>query len=357
MHEANSLLTGNTITCIGNALKYPQKIRDYQKEKGGGMVTTSNFLLKLYRGAVDLPANMFKDWALDEAQRVIRFDSSVWGAGCNVEASQPTIHSIHLYRIDSSFMASWFEHYTEDTLIRKMAQNPGRTVSVNASKEFRGLEIYEKHCKRFGMEHLLGTMDIDSDTQLLNAIGLYRKNPQDPFTEEERLLNEELFPHLIEALRLNWLSNLPHLYSAVQKSSFNSLAACNAEGLLQMAMPSFVEAVRQEWPQWRGPLLPPPVTEAILAEAPKYVGKKAVVGFHTMSDLILLRIRSRVPADDLSSRELEIARFFADGADYKTVAQSLSLSPSTVRNHLNNIYFKLDINDKTNLVSELAKLV
>ncbi len=155
---------------------------------------------------------------------------------------------------------------------------------------------------------------------------------------------------------MNWLSNLPHMLSAIQKSSFNSLAASDAKGLLQMAMPSFVGVVREEWPAWRGPSLPAPVAEAIQARAPKYVGKKTVVGFNVLKDFVLLQARSRVPADDLSDRELEIAQHFADGADYKSVAQSLSLSPFTVRNHLNNIYIKLGINEKASLVYELSKL-
>ena len=61
-------------------------------------------------------------------------------------------------------------------------------------------------------------------------------------------------------------------------------------------------------------------------------------------------------ADDLSSRELEVAQSYADGEDYKTIAQNLSISPSTVKVHLNKIFLKLAINEKASLVAKLRQM-
>jgi DNA-binding CsgD family transcriptional regulator len=43
----------------------------------------------------------------------------------------------------------------------------------------------------------------------------------------------------------------------------------------------------------------------------------------------------------LSSRELQIARAYAAGNGYRTIAERLFIAPSTVRTHLSTIYRKL----------------
>ena len=45
----------------------------------------------------------------------------------------------------------------------------------------------------------------------------------------------------------------------------------------------------------------------------------------------------------LTARELEVVRLLAAGKTYKQVARALELSQSTVRNHLHNVYHKIDV--------------
>lgn len=75
-----------------------------------------------------------------------------------------------------------------------------------------------------------------------------------------------------------------------------------------------------------------------------------------VEELTLLRARTKVPADKLSSRELEIARHISEGRDYKTIAQNLEISPATVKTHTGKIYLKLGINDRSRHAVELGKL-
>lgn len=187
-------------------------------------------------------------------------------------------------------------------------------------------------------------------------MSLYRANPNQPFTENERILKEEIFPHLIEATRANWLTNLPHMLSANQRSTFNSIAACDSVGILHVAMPSFMDTCRIEWPEWKGPTLPNDVREVMQKGGLKFVGKKIVVSMCNLDDLLLIRARPLISADKLSARELEVAQHFATGSDYKTIAQDLSISPATIKVHLNNIYIKLGINEKASLIAEIRRM-
>jgi len=58
----------------------------------------------------------------------------------------------------------------------------------------------------------------------------------------------------------------------------------------------------------------------------------------------------------LTQRELEISMLFASGEDNKTIADNINRSSSTVRNHLRNIYHKLGINSRSELVDRLRRL-
>jgi DNA-binding CsgD family transcriptional regulator len=206
------------------------------------------------------------------------------------------------------------------------------------------------------VEHIVATGIVDPDTKLLNTLCLYRADMNRPFSESERLLKELIFQHLVEAARTNWLTNLPNMLSARQRSSFYALAACEASGLLHVAMPSFVDLCRQEWSGWIGPFLPKEVVDRLNEGAQAYVGKNVVVSYVQMNEIYLLRGRAKVAADTLSEREFEIAHQVSEGHDYKTIALALNVSPATVRTHVNNIFVKLGINDKARLGAELGRM-
>ncbi len=57
----------------------------------------------------------------------------------------------------------------------------------------------------------------------------------------------------------------------------------------------------------------------------------------------------------LSEREMEILKLLVQGSDYKGVAAILFISPNTVRKHIANIYSKLQISSKVQLVNLAAK--
>ena len=54
---------------------------------------------------------------------------------------------------------------------------------------------------------------------------------------------------------------------------------------------------------------------------------------------------------DLTRRELEILRLVATGADTKTAAEQLHVSPATVRNHVQNILGKLGVHSRLQAVA------
>ncbi len=68
-------------------------------------------------------------------------------------------------------------------------------------------------------------------------------------------------------------------------------------------------------------------------------------------------VKSRIPKNNhfsaLTSREHEVVMAIASGYANKEIAQRLEISPRTVENHLRNIYEKLQVNTRTQLLSIL----
>ena len=54
--------------------------------------------------------------------------------------------------------------------------------------------------------------------------------------------------------------------------------------------------------------------------------------------------------DDLTSRELEVLKLIAGGLCNRDIAQELSISEKTVKNHINNIFSKLHIYDRSQAI-------
>jgi two-component system NarL family response regulator len=59
--------------------------------------------------------------------------------------------------------------------------------------------------------------------------------------------------------------------------------------------------------------------------------------------------------DALSERELEVLNLMAKGAVNKLIAASLSIGESTVKTHIQAIFQKLGVSDRTEAVTQAIK--
>jgi len=320
--------------------------------RGGDPLLLSELLLDLYRSARELPADQFQQAVIQRLRPVFSFDSSMWGTGTVDGGGRVEVRSIHLDRQPQEMLENWMQVSHEDTVVEMVAARPGRVFNAHIPTLYRGRRDKAgmlDFARRFNAGNGLVVLHAHAGMPLLSWLGLYRRNVDTHFSERERILFELVFPHTLEALSMNRLLHLDSLYRD-RAEGRASVAIVDRKGGVYQAEGGFGAALRQEWPQWEGTMLPGVLLERILASDPaQYRGQRLAVESQRVGDLLFLRARKLEPIDRLTAREKEVAGRFAHGMSHKEVAADLGVSPATVRNQLQGVYLKLGVSDKASL--------
>lgn len=320
------------------------------------MKAFSDLLLEIYRQAQDAPAMEFQTRVLDAVREKLAFDSALWATGV-MGPDGATPHAIFVYRQPPDMMENWARIKPRDTLIYEAFNNLGRTVNAALGSDpgwqARFNANMKAHIKRYGMEHTLITMNTTPLLGLYTAVSFFRSDPSQPFTETEQMLKQNLMPHLAEAWNI---SRFAFVNSArnhgIQISQ--GRAICDSKGVLYNADRNFTGLMLAEWPDWNGPQLRPELLKTLSGNNPRrYAGRHSVISAETLNDMVLLTARKTAAIDNLSLREHDVAALFAKGADFRAIADTLHIAPTTVRNHLQHIYAKLGVSNKM----EMARLM
>ncbi|HEY3947480.1 helix-turn-helix transcriptional regulator [Phenylobacterium sp.] len=311
-------------------------------------------VIALYRASREQPAETFQDYALDLVGELAPFDFAVWSRAA-LEDGTVRLYSAFELRMPPGATAAQLEMADRDVLGALAFANLGRTVNAShAASLTDDPVVIERLLKRFDLGHFLTTCLVDPFTALVSSITLMRREAAPAFTEQERATKERLTPHLVEAYTAARLLRLLQ-WRGGEAPYPNAVALCNAEGLLEFVSQQFAELIRREWPDWRGPRLP--ASLRLSSEEPVRRQLSAIaLRAEPVAGAIAVRVRPRLPVDDLSAREAEIARLSALGRSNKEIGQDLALSPFTVRNHLDSVYRKLGVSKRSELGAILPEL-
>jgi DNA-binding CsgD family transcriptional regulator len=310
--------------------------------------------LAVYRAARERSIDEFQECAIGLIKPLLGFHAAFWGTG---RLGNPglAVHAAHLHEVSPAAMAEWQALNPQDKVIPTVVANPGVPQVFHAPTLFkhRHEAPMREFARRAGWQCGLVT-GFMCDGSELQWVSLYRPNPEQPYSSQERRMAATLVPHLVEAQTINCLV---HLYepSGVESMAEPFLAWCDVSGRLHYADPRFVSLLETEWPGWRGGWLPHQLTIAPTTGGHAfYAGRRITVEARAALPAVLLRARKKMQLQDLSSRESEVATLFARGRKYKQIARDLCLTPATVRHHLSSIYSKLGVHDKAELAQRLA---
>ena len=207
-------------------------------------------------------------------------------------------HAMFVYRQPPEMMEDWGRIKPRDTLIYEAFNNLGRTVNAALSSDpgwqARFSADMKAHIKRYGMEHTLITMTATPLLRLYTAVSFFRADAGQPFTEAERLLKQNLMPHLAEAWNI---SRFGFVNSARNNGTQPShgRAICDSKGVLYNADRNFTGLMLAEWPDWNGPQLPPELLETLSGNDPRrYAGRHTIISVETLNNMELLSARKNI---------------------------------------------------------------
>jgi DNA-binding CsgD family transcriptional regulator len=310
----------------------------------------SALLVQLNQDASTLSADRFQAEVFTKVNALIPIDAGWWALGGF--GSEPELFEIYLHNLTDQTLAEYNKTRQYDTVIQEAVRNPGVTLNVVVRDWYP--EEYWPYLDVFGYRHALCTNTTDPITGLFTAITLYRADPDRPFNEQDRRLKQMLMPHWIDAL--NRAKIEPSIRGVANTLLYPLAAIVDAAGMLRYAAEGFGEMLQREWPDWRGLMLPEPLLAKVALRADgEFFGARiaAKITFH--QNLPLVQLRPRLLSDHLSEQQLKVARYTCEGLSFKEIARLMDLSPGTVRNYLHNIYRKLGVNNKIQLIEALRE--
>jgi DNA-binding CsgD family transcriptional regulator len=218
--------------------------------------------------------------------------------------------------------------------------------------------IFQGYCGPAGLEHTLGIAEIDPVTNVGELVFLFRSDRENPYSDADRNLLEQAMPHLVVAWRHRLLREFAAKASSASTAdelATGGHAVVDHEGHVHASDAAFGLAMRRAFPDWLGPLLPPPLLAEIRGDATRFKAGGQPFRLLRGQERHILKLAD--PAETpLTAAERKVAALFAQGLTAQAVASRLGLSPLTVRNHLTAIYQKLDLHAKTDLARYMDRL-
>lgn len=321
------------------------------------MTEPCQLVLQIYRAARETPVDEFQDLALELLKAVIPFASSRW-ITVELRGKAAVTRAIHLQNEPQDIVLDWDAINRQDSFKDILISHPGRAWSIHTSTFFGHRDKAEMldYVQRYRHGNSLGIALAAPVANHFDAITLFRAKDSHHYAEDERQWLELLMPHLAEALEHNRLFGLQQAgLSTAQNRSATAIA--RADGLVSYASDAFIHLLQSEWPDVRTfARLPRPLHESLLrVGSAGFSGKTLNVSVARLGELMFLRAQVCPPVTQLSPREAAVAALYSRGYSYKEIARQLDIAPATVRNFLQRIYAKLDIDNKAELATLLAQ--
>ncbi len=303
------------------------------------------FISRLYRSAHSIALEHFRHWALKELQELVEFDSALWSTG---HLSTRRFHTHTIIGLKQDYPDALLGFLPKNPISGKLFNNPGKPVDmadVVSDEDFYQSEIYRKLFRPNGIERILSSMHIDSRSGIYTLLTLYRAERDHVFDEDEKRLYRRALIHLLNASSQACIAQL----RTPVESKVEHYAIVDRHGVYHEAEPGFLDLIDEEFSNYSTQILP----FDIPAPGVKQLLNGLCVSASQLGDLYRIALRQSTPLDHLTVREREVVDGVTKGLSFKQIGRLLSLSPSTVSNHLYRVYQKLNISNR----SELAEMI
>jgi DNA-binding CsgD family transcriptional regulator len=312
-------------------------------------------ILKLYQGATNVPFSRFQDWALEQLCGVIRFDAAWWGKAL----SEPQkILRVQISNASEDMLKDYERVQEHDFFRDAMLAALGTTINLSdliTRKDFERSPLYTRYGRKHRIETAIGTVLLEPVSSMTEFLSIWRFDARWPFSDTDRARKERLMPHLVEANRISRLVSLGKAsHSGEGKSEIRPWAVVGADDACLIEVNGgFVELAKREWPEWRGAIMPVAIRKNILQAQP-YAGEHIYLDITNVDGYRLILARPIMPIDRLGRRERVVVQRFCAGQSYREIAAELGTAPATVRNQLSQVYVKLNVHNRIELLGALS---
>ena len=303
------------------------------------------FLLSLHEASCTLSTQDFRYWTLGKLRKLLDFDFAIWGAG---EGRSRDIHTVTILDQSPNLFETWEPVKQEDRFANIVIGNTGQSWTLtDLPKTFLKTRAYNEHWRRYCAKQMLSTMEVDKQTGLHVFLTLCRDSATQPsFTSDDKELKGLITRHVFLAAKHN------EYFLLNSEDPSGTTAIIDRFGTVHSSGVAFDELVEKEWCRVSRRRLP---LTGDAFHTGVYQGKHIRLKLLRFGDRYITQAQPSNLLDCLSRREHEIATLYAMGYSYKEIAKGKAISPNTVRNHLQAIYFKLEIRDKAQLSVLLTK--
>ncbi len=315
--------------------------------------TVSQLILKIYQKVDQCSSNQLKEALFEVLQEHVTFDSGKWIVG-RLNNNSFEIYSRCSYLLPEESLYSNAPIYFQDSIIRPMFEQPGLTLNVNS-------EFLAAHQEQMAStEALSAKMDVRAALSTLiqrdgytdvSILSLYRKPDQPDFTEQERACVETIAPHIIQAFHLG-----AQIKQCQEWDGNQHWAIVDNQNYIRYCSDQFREFIGSQMGESVEQKLPNQLIEELKQREP-HLGTQSVERRSLAGNAEFISLVERGVLSQLTPSEKRVVEHYARGLSYKKVAQQLDISHHTVIKHVNNVYRKLNINNKNQLIELVAPVL
>jgi len=278
--------------------------------------------------------------------------------------------------LPSPTLQEMFNRYLHEhpLITRSGSTGPPKSQRISdflSKRQFHRLALYNEYYRPLGVEYQLGLMISMSDVHVI-AIAFDRDHPD--FSESERLCLDLLGPHLRQAYRhLQMMKLMKNAVEGKEKKSVIVDRTGQVEFMNEdvrrifsryFRMERFQNSLPDELFNWikherlrlcrATDLSSPSVPLAITKEGRQIMIHFLWGGKDANQDMLVMEEKAAETDAQMTRRESEILALLSQGKTNAEIGSVLSISPLTVKKHLEHIYSKLQVHRRAGAVARTA---
>ncbi|MBH2044208.1 MAG: helix-turn-helix transcriptional regulator [Comamonadaceae bacterium] len=313
--------------------------------------TLAAALLELYEGSQKKHITVFPRYALEIIKKFIDFDAALIGLAKIDDDGQMSARFAFNYEEDAQINDEYMSIANRDPVTKTIFDNPGKALNFDVTKFIKLHDVGDinDYVQRWQHMHILAIAVPYCPKHGNLGISLRRADAKWAYLPVDTHTLEVLIPHVRESFRIN-RALFTQQVELISAEPIGGFCIFDTSGVIVFHDNSFEHCMRDAFPEYEGFKIPHRLLQTFL-DKQQHI---QTIGHLLMQAswvglFCFLSVRPSNKIDVLTPREQAVAQFYGTGLTYKEIGQELSISPATVRRHIEATYRKLNVKNKADL--------